>query len=222
MLDFMRKHAGTWMIKALLGAIVVVFIFWGVGSWTTQREGIVATVNGESISLGDYRNAYNRLLDQARQSLGANLSDDMLKTLQIPKQALNQLIDRTLLKQAADRLKLKVSDEELSQSIRNTPAFQSGGVFDRRRYQQVLSLNRMTPEIFEVSQRDSLLIEKLVRLVTDSVKVSETEAEGWYQWNQAAVKFDFVTVDADRYKNISVSGDEIMQYFERMKEAYRT
>ena len=222
MLDFMRKHAGTWMIKALLGAIVVVFIFWGVGSWTTQREGIVATVNGESISLEDYRNAYNRLLDQARQSLGANLSDEMLKTLQIPKQALDQLIDRTLLKQTAERLKLKVSDEELAQSIRNTPAFQSGGVFDRRRYQQVLSINRMTPEIFEFSQRDSLLIDKLVRLVTDSAKVSETEAEGWYQWNQAAVKFDFVTVDADRYKNISVSGDEIMQYFERMKESYRT
>ena len=105
MLDLFRKHAGTWMIKALLGAIVVVFIFWGVGSWTSDREGIVATVNGESISLEDYRNAYNRLMDQARQSLGSNLSDDMLKTLQIPKRAMEQLIDRTLLKQAAERMK---------------------------------------------------------------------------------------------------------------------
>ena len=50
MLDFMRKHAGTWMIKALLFAIVVVFVFWGVGSWTSQQEGVVATVNGEAIS----------------------------------------------------------------------------------------------------------------------------------------------------------------------------
>lgn len=222
MLDLMRKHAGTWMIKALLGAIVVVFVFWGVGSWTSQREGIMATVNGESISLEDYRNAYNRLLDQARQSLGPNLSDEMLKTLQIPKRALEQLIDRTLLKQAAERLKMKVDDEELAQSIRSTPAFQSGGVFDRRRYQQLLSLNRMTPETFEVSQRDSLLVEKLVRLVTDPVKVSETEVESWYQWNQAAVKFDFVAVDAERYKSISVSADEISQYFERMKDSYQT
>jgi peptidyl-prolyl cis-trans isomerase D len=222
MLDLMRKHAGTWMIKALLGAIVVVFVFWGVGSWTSHREGIVATVNGESISLEDYRNAYNRLLEQARQSLGANLNDELLKTLQIPKQALDQLIDRTLMKQAAEGLKLRVSDEELVQSIRSTPAFQSGGVFDHRRYQQILSLNRMTPEIFELNQRDSLLIDKLVRLVTDSVKVSETEAESWYNWNQAAVKFDFVVLDFDRYKNISVSGDEIRSHFERMKESYRT
>jgi peptidyl-prolyl cis-trans isomerase D len=221
MLDFMRKHAGTWMIKALLGAIVVVFIFWGVGSWTSQREGIVATVNGESISLEEYRNAYNRLLDQARQSLGSNLSDDMLKSLQIPKRALDQLIDRTLLKQAAERMKVSVADEELALSIRGTPAFQDAGVFDRRRYQQVLSLNRMTPEAFEQSQRDSLMVEKLVRLVTDPVKVSQTEAEHWYQWNQAAVRFDFVTVDAERYTAITASADEVAQYFERKKESYQ-
>jgi peptidyl-prolyl cis-trans isomerase D len=209
------------MIKALLGAIVVVFVFWGVGSWTSQREGIVATVNGESISLEDYRNAYNRLLDQARQSLGSNLSDEMLKTLKIPQRAMEQLIDRTLLKQAAERLELKVADEELAQSIRSTPAFQSGGVFDRRRYQQMLALNRMTPESFELSQRDSLLVEKLVRLVTDTVKISETELEKWYQWNHAAVQFDFVTVDDERYKNLPVSGDEVAQYFERKKDAYQ-
>ena len=221
MLDFMRKHAGTWLIKALLGAIVVVFIFWGVGSWTSQQEGIVATVNGESISLEEYRSAYNRLLDQARQSLGSNLSDDMLKTLQIPKRAMDQLIDRTLLKQAAERLKMSVTDEELAQSVRSLPAFQAGGVFDRRRYQQVLSLNRMTPEAFEMSQRESLMVEKLVRLVTESAKVSETEAESWYQWNQAAVRFDFVAVDAERYKTVSATGDEVAQYFERKKEAYQ-
>jgi peptidyl-prolyl cis-trans isomerase D len=221
MLDLMRKHAGTWMIKALLGAIVVVFVFWGVGSWTSQREGIVATVNGESISLEDYRNAYNRLMDQARQSLGSNLSDEMLKTLQLPKRAMEQLIDRTLLKQAAERLKMQVTDEELAQSIRSTPAFQAEGVFDRRRYQQVLSLNRTTPEVFELNQRDSLLVGKLVRLVTDTVKVSETEAESWYQWNHAAIRFDFVTVDAERTKNISVTADEVAHYFERTKQAYQ-
>ena len=89
MLDFMRRHAGTWMIKALLFAIVVVFIFWGVGSWTSREQGVVATVNGESISQEAYRSSYNRLLDQVRQSLGTNLSDDLLKSLNLPQQALD-------------------------------------------------------------------------------------------------------------------------------------
>ncbi|MBW2318129.1 MAG: SurA N-terminal domain-containing protein, partial [Deltaproteobacteria bacterium] len=33
MLHLMRKHAGSWLIKVVLGVIVVVFVFWGVGSY---------------------------------------------------------------------------------------------------------------------------------------------------------------------------------------------
>jgi peptidyl-prolyl cis-trans isomerase D len=222
MLDLMRKHAGTWMIKILLGAIVVVFVFWGVGSWTSHQRGIIATVNGQSISQEDYRAAYNRLVDQARQNFGNSLSEDLLKSLQIPQMALDQLIDRALLRQAADRLKLEVTDEELAGAVRSVPAFQSGGSFDRRRYQQVLSMNRMTPESFEAGQRDTLLLEKLSRVVTDGVKVSDSEVEEWYKWSNAEVKIDTVCLDTDRYKATPLTPEEVAAYYERSKESYRT
>src|SRR5512139_262032 len=149
MLDFMRKHAGTWMIKALLFAIVVVFVFWGVGSWTSREQGIVATVNGESISQEAYRSSYNRLLDQVRQSLGANLNDELLKSLNLPAQALDQLIDRALLKQAAARMKLEVGDDEVNQAIQGIPLFQQGGSFSLRRYEGFLFQQRLTKAAFE-------------------------------------------------------------------------
>jgi peptidyl-prolyl cis-trans isomerase D len=222
MLDLMRKNAGSWMVKVILGAIVVVFVFWGVGSWTSHQEGIVATVNGEAISRQDYSNEYNRLTDQVRQNFGAGLTDEMLKSLQLGTQAMNQLIDRLLLKQAAVRLDLRVPDEELVRSIRSIPAFQSGGVFDTRRYQQMLSANRLVPETFETMQRDTLLFEKLQRLITDSVKVSDAEVADWYTWSKAAVKIDYVLIPSEKYTKISASPEEVAQYFERHKESYRT
>jgi peptidyl-prolyl cis-trans isomerase D len=222
MLDLMRKNAGSWVVKALLGAIVVVFVFWGVGSWTSHQEGVVATVDGEAISRQDYTNEYNRLMDQVRQNFGAGITDEMLKSLQLETQALNQLIDRLLLKQAAARLDLRVADEELVSSIRSIPAFQSGGVFDPRRYQQMLPLNRLTPEAFEVMQRDALLFAKLQRVITDSVKVSEAEVADWYTWSNAAVKIDHVPIASEKYAKITASPEEVAQYFERNKESYRT
>jgi peptidyl-prolyl cis-trans isomerase D len=36
MLNVMRKNAQSWLIKLILGAIVVVFVFWGVGSFTSD------------------------------------------------------------------------------------------------------------------------------------------------------------------------------------------
>jgi len=222
MLSLMRKHATSWLIKIILGAIVIVFVLWGVGSWTSQRSGRVATVNGEMITADDYRVAYKRLIEQVRQNFGKNLNDELIKTLQLDKQALNQLIDKILMRQAASELDLRVSDQELSRSIRSISAFQTTGVFDPRRYQGVLDRNDWTPEAFEISQRDALLMDKLNNLIAGSVKVSDQEAMEWYMWNDAMVNLDFFLLETDRYSDVTVTAEEIQKYFESRKESYKT
>jgi len=57
----------------------------------------VATVNGSHFP-GRLPQCYNRLLDQARQSLGAISAMKCSNPCSIPKQPWDQLIDRTLLK----------------------------------------------------------------------------------------------------------------------------
>ena len=222
MLSLMRKHATSWLIKIILAAIVIVFVLWGVGSWTSQRSGRVATVNGEMITADDYRVAYKRLIEQVRQSFGNNLNDELIKTLQLDKQTLNQLIDNILMRQAASELDLRVSDEELSRSIRSISAFQTAGVFDPRRYQGVLDRNDSTPEAFEISQRDALLMDRLNNLIAGSVKVSDQEAMAWYMWNDAMVNLDFFLLETDRYTEIAVTAEEAQKYFESRKESYKT
>ena len=146
MLRLMREKATSWIIKVLLGAIVVVFIFWGIGSFRAQRVGRVALVNGEQITLDEHREAYNNLVEQLRQRFGNNLNEEMIKMLQVRKQALNQLIDNKLLVQEARRLKFRVSDKELAEAITKIEAFQRAGVFDSLLYQSVLNRLRMNPE----------------------------------------------------------------------------
>lgn len=221
MLDFMRRHAGTWMIKALLFAIVVVFIFWGVGSWTQHEEGIVATVNGEAVAVEAYRRTYNRMLDQVRQSFGTALNDEMLRALDLPNRALDELIDQLLLRQAAERFGLEVSDEELARSVQRIAAFQANGRFDPVRYRQLLSLNRMTPEVFESLQRESLMARKLAQVVTGGAKVSEREVEEWYAWNRLAVKADWACIEAERFREVQATAEEIARHFEEHRESYR-
>jgi peptidyl-prolyl cis-trans isomerase D len=222
MLSLMRKHAGSWLIKVILGAIVVVFVLWGVGSWTSQRSGRVASVNGDTITIDEYRITYKRLIDQVRQSFGNNANEELIKSLQLEQKALDQLVDNILMRQEASELDIQVSDEALSQSIRSISAFQVAGVFDPRRYQVILSNNNLTPESFETSQRDTLLIQKLNTFITDGVKVSDAEAVEWIKWNNATVNLDFFLLEADRYKDIAVTDEEIAQYFETRKDTYKT
>ncbi len=222
MLRLMREQASSWLIKVLLGAIVVVFIFWGVGSFRSQRGGRIALVNGDQITLDEYREAYNNLLEQYRQRFGNNLNEEMLKTLQLKRQALNQLIDNKLLVQEARRLHFRVSDKMLAEAIMNIGAFQSAGVFDRRLYENLLNRLRMTPEEFENAQREAMLIEKLRTLITGSIKVSDQEAREWFNWSNALVNIDFVLFDPDSYSAVDPTSEEIKAYFENHKANYKT
>jgi peptidyl-prolyl cis-trans isomerase D len=112
MLSLMRKHAGSWMIKVVLGAIVVTFVFWGGYQFTSQRLSRIASVNGQWISVDDYDNTYKQLLNQVRRTFGNNLTDDLLQSLGLRKRALDQLIDQAVMLQAAEELNLTLTDDE--------------------------------------------------------------------------------------------------------------
>ncbi len=222
MLSLMRKHAGSWLIKVLLGGVAITFISWGGYQMSSQRSGRVATVNGETITAEEYRATYKRLIEQVRQRFGNNLNEEMIKNLQLPNQAIDQLVEQMLMRQAAGELDLRVSDEDIARSIKSISAFQTAGVFDPRRYKLILDRNNLTPEGFEFSQRDLLLIEKLNNFITSSVKVSDDEAAEWYNWSNAMVDLEFVVFEPERYPDMAVSEEEIRQYFDSRKESYKT
>jgi peptidyl-prolyl cis-trans isomerase D len=210
MLRFMRQQAGNWLIKVLLGA------------FRAQRGGRVALINGDPITQDEYREVYNNLIERLRNRFGNNLNEDMIKMLRVKEQALNQLIDNKLLVQEARRFKFRVSDKELAHAILQIEAFQRAGVFDKRIYQNVLSRLRMTPEEFEIAQREAMLIERVRDLITSSVKVSDSEVKEWINWTHASVNIDFVRFDPNRYKDIKTSDQEINVFYEKHKENYKT
>lgn len=210
------------MIKLILGAIVVVFVFWGVGSYTSQRSVRVASVNGDTISLEEYRSSYDRLLNQMRRNFGNNLSDEMIKSLGLEKQALDQLIDRHLMLQASEEMDIRVPDSELVASIRDIEAFQAAGNFDPQRYRQVLGLNRISPEAFEANQRQDLAIAKINSLITSGAKVSDLEIESVFKSENASVDLAYLFFDPSKYDQISPDAEAVSTYFDENKQAYKT
>ncbi|RPJ10024.1 MAG: peptidyl-prolyl cis-trans isomerase, partial [Desulfobacteraceae bacterium] len=222
MLDLMRKNAGSWIIKGLLGIIVVVFVFWGVGSWRAQRGSRVALVNGEAIADHEYQEAYNSLVEQVRAQFGKSLDENMLKSLDLKKKALDRLIEKKIIIKEAEKLKFRVTDDELSQTIVNMKAFQTDGVFNKKVYERVLSQNRTTPEVFEASVKESKLIERIMSFVTGGVMISEQEAHEWFKWKGASVNVDYAGFSPDRYADINPTDEEMKSFFDRNKEAYKT
>lgn len=222
MLSLMRKHAGNWIIKFILGAVILAFIPFGYGVYQDRRDAEVANVNGESILYDDYNRVYNNLLVQMRQNFGDSLNEDMIKMLQLRTQAIDRLIEEKLLLAEAQRLNLRVSDEELAETIGSFEAFQTAGVFDSRRYEYILDRSRLTKEIFEDEQKKALLVNKLRNFISIGANVSEAEAKQWYRWNNASLNLDYVAFSPSKYKGIVPTEEEIQAYFEENKASYKT
>jgi len=218
----MRKYARSWFIAIAIGAIVVVFVFWGIGSFRSARFQTVATVNGDRISLPEYLRTYNNLLRTYQEKLGGEANEEVLKSLKLPETAVNQLIERTLLLQGARHLGLMVTDQELRSHIQKYPAFQDEAGFNEKRYFALLSRNRMTPADFEASERDQLLMQKAVQLISSFAKVSEAELQEIFQLEREAVEVDYLVVNPAKYLAAQTATEaDLAAFYEAHQEQFR-
>jgi peptidyl-prolyl cis-trans isomerase D len=223
MLKWLRKYSRSWFIALIIGAIAIVFILWGVGGLKSPRLQEVASVNGAPILMTAYLRQYNELVKEYQDRAKGELTEETLKAMRLKEQAVNRLIEETLLLQGGESLGIRVSDAELQEQIRNYPFFQEGGKFNERRYQQVLARNRLNPADFEAMERQRLLLQKIVRAVTSFAKVSDAELQEFYRMAKETVEVRYLVVTPDRYLAAQRPADaEIDKYYQEHKEQFRT
>jgi peptidyl-prolyl cis-trans isomerase D len=223
MLKWLRKYSRSWFIALIIGAIAIVFILWGVGGLKSPRLQEVANVNGAPILMTAYLRQYNELVKEYQDRAKGELTEENLKAMRLKEQAVNRLIEETLLLQGGEGMGIRVSDAELQEQIRNYPFFQEGGRFSERRYQQVLARNRLNPADFETMERQRLLLQKIVQALTSFAKVSEGELQEFYRMAKETVEVRYLVVTPDRYLAAQRPTDaEIDKYYQEHKEQFRT
>ncbi len=223
MLDFLRKKKRSWIITFLLGVIILVFIaFYGGSKYRDEGSPDVAHVNGEAITQREFAIQYERAVDRYRDLLKGSLSPEMLKSLNIKRTLLDQLIQKRLLLQEARHLGLTVTDDELANVLSLAPEFQVAGRFNKERYVQLLSMNKLTPAEFEDEQREQLTIQKLYGIILDSVHVPEAEVRDRYRLAQEKLDLNFIRLPLSQFVSAAkVTEEDIKTFYDRNKDTLK-
>ncbi len=224
MLKYMRTHATSWIIKVGLSFIIVVFaLYFGFGRIRGRREGTVAKVNGQFITVKDFNQSYQNLLALYRSRYKNQLSHEMIRNLGLKQQALNELINNILLYQEGIRMNFRVSPEELRETIHSSPLFQVDGKFNKGMYLRLLRLNRMEPGDFEQMQEQRLLIDKVRNVILENTGVvSEEEAREAYVIENERVNLEFIRVGTESFLEKSKpTSTEVDEYFSSHRESFR-
>ena len=221
MLDRMRRHKG-WL-KWSLALVIFAFAFLYIPGFMDQTGGIalpedvVARVGDREISLFDFQQIYTRQLQAYRLESGGEISEEVLRSLGIDRQILQQMIDGHAALAEAERLGLEVSDAEVRERILTLPAFQIDGRFiGEASYRQLLQQQRppINPAQFEEEIRNEILVDRLQAAVTGWVRVSDAEVADEHRRRNERVRVNVVAFrGADFRGEVEATEDDVSLLF---------
>jgi peptidyl-prolyl cis-trans isomerase D len=210
---------------AILAALGIVFVFWGVNfssniSSFTKAKGI--EVNGRELPVEDVRRDYQEQLSRMQAALGdAGVPEQMRKSIQ--QRVLDQAVRSELLRQRTRELGYEATDNEVLESIRQVPAFQIDGKFSPDGYHAALRSINMSPEQFEAEQREFVLARQLDRGIYNSAFVLPGELERDYALRQEKRTIGWVTVPASGFVDaVTLDDAAVQKYYEANQSRYMT
>ncbi len=179
MLQKLRDKTSGWIATAILGLLMIPFLFvidnsylGGVGAnnvakvqapptwWKSAPSWWPASLlwKHHEISTDDFRTRFEQARMQAREQQGENFDPREFETVENKLAVLDQLIDEQVVRLAASESGIVIGDAAVRDYIASIPAFQRDGKFDPEQYRLALQQGAppRTPAMFEQLVRDSL------------------------------------------------------------------
>lgn len=204
---------------AILGLVILSFVFAGVGGYITSSSDIAAAeVNGEEISQAALERAFQNERGRMEAQFGeafAALAADPTYLNNFRNNILDQLIGNKLLEQAASDLGLRVSDQQIRETIVEMPEFQLGGTFNNDRFQAVLRQAGYQVNTFRDYMRTEMTRQQVAAALAGSEFTLPSEAQEIFKLQQQTRNLRLVTVPADSFKaGLEIAEDEIATFYE--------
>jgi peptidyl-prolyl cis-trans isomerase D len=220
MLQSIHDKLKGWLAGVVLGAIGLVFVFWGI-NWTMSAPNYAAKVNGSEVSASEVRQSYQQQLAQVERQANGSISDAQRN--QIKARVLDEYVNSEALVTRADALGYRVSDQELLQAMAQIPVFQVDGKFDYAHAVAVLrSQGRSIPEIEALFRRDAKL-RQLDSALSMSSFATATEMKQLRALTQQQRELTWVAFSADKYANQATPDDAALKaYYDARKSDYMT
>lgn len=216
MLQTIRNNSQGFLAKIFVGFVIFIFAIFGLNSLVTfvNTESTVS-VNGVSIDEVAIESEAQRITQDLLSSLGAQIDISGIDTTQFREQAINNLIERELVRQTALENGMLISSITLDREIARTPEFQVDGVFSNQRAQALLASFGLTPASYRASLQQQGLVNQMLTAYSASSFATPQELENLARINEEKRNFRYISIRAaDLAQTEEVSEEEISQYYD--------
>ncbi len=216
MLQSLRQHASSWIVKILFAFLILSFGLWGINDiFMGERDPAVAKVSGTKITLTQLSDALRREMARFQPLFGGTLDLEQAKQLGLVDQALDKLVDGAVFANAVADYGLLVNDDMIRGYIQNERAFYNArGQFDRNQFGQVLAQAGYTEASYIAGLRRDLASQQLIGAVSATAPVPNDLLKSLYRFRGEGRVAETITVPASESSTPSVPDDAaIEQYY---------
>lgn len=218
MLDFLRRSATSFVVKAMLGLLIASFAVWGIGDVFRAKSGgeSVATVGETDISVPRFRNEFQRELQRVSQILGQPIKREQAFAMGIDSMLVNRLITTQLIQEGANASGLMASNAVILNEIhKNSEFFNEAGKFDRRIFTEILSRAGLNEDMYVNIVRESITRQQYMSPITNGAIAPSLMIDTLYKRIAETRVLDVVRISHSKVKGVAAPTDsELSAYHE--------
>ncbi|MFV8783071.1 SurA N-terminal domain-containing protein [Microbulbifer sp. SA54] len=225
MLQSMRdnlKGTAAVIVAAFFGFIMVIGgidFFTGASGGSADK---VAEVNGEKISNLDLQRAIQNRRSMIESQYGDSVPAELLTDEQLRAPVLQQLVNTSVMRQAAQDSGMVMSTEIVDRDIAQMAGFQVNGKFDAQMYRDGLRRMGYSHSGFRQLLEQDMVMQQYAGSVADSAFTTRTAAEQVVAVSMEERDFDYVTLPvAPLLSDVSVADDEVQSYYDANQQAFQ-
>ena len=211
MITSLRKFSSTIYAKILFGIIIIPFVFWGMGSsFVGGNKNIVLSIDKEKYSTQDFVN-FIRRLSSPDQEITADQIEEILTIY----------IGEKLIEKEADYFKIKLSDNSLSELVKNQKDFKRDNEFSRIEYEKFLLEKNIPAVVFEANLSSQEKKKQLFDFIGGGIIPPKFSVNASYDKINQKRNIQLINLDDLLKKEFNFSKEQIKSHYENNKNDYK-
>lgn len=203
------------MLGLVALSMLVYLIPGGVGgSGSAAGENTIASVGSDKITTTDVQRTIQNI------TRGQNLPKGLL-AMYLPN-IVTQMVETKAMAYKAREMGLRVSDDELADTLQSQFAAQMGGKFDLEILKDYVSRQGMTIAQFEEQEREAILAARLETMERQSILISDADARAEYQRKNMKVALQYVAFEGkDFAAKVNHDPAAVKAYFDSHRNDFK-
>ena len=215
MLTSIGKFSKSFLLKLLVGIIILPFVFWGMGDvFRGGNQNVIASIDSEKISTQEFVNYLRRL----------NLTEEQIKNLpktDLIEKILSEYIGKRVMELEIKKLKITVNDNALINIIKNDKLFFKDKKFSRTEYEKFLLTSGVTAPQFEENISVQEKRRQFLSSLAGGIVIPELLVKKEFRKENQTKTIQFIDLDNYHSKN-KPSEKNKKELYERNKSIFFT